>query len=174
MSTIELAIVTQVVKIVLGIVALNFGSKNPNSLLSAYDSSGLATSGGLNMGDSVKKGISVIATSNGEVYLAAELIGSYTVPKSIDIVQKSLAERLTYSPDKDIEVNLTRENPVQLFVNLYNLERSRNRDSLRTAESLTSDTLSTLSSIGNDKQSAILDGELIPVAKSNMRKSTRA
>src|SRR5699024_8635197 len=103
----------------------------------------------LNMSDQVKQCILVVCTGSREVSSATEIVGSSSAPQSINIVQQLLAERLSNLVDEVVEVNLTGQNTVQFLINTHNLEGSGNRGLADPAQSLTTNTLSTVSSIGN-------------------------
>ena len=109
------------IEVFLAIVALDGRSKIADGLLGAYEGSGLATSGSLNMSDEVKESVLVIGAGSVDVICGAELGGGSGAPQSIDLIIDLLTEGLRDLTDEGVEINATGKDAVELFVNLYSL-----------------------------------------------------
>ena len=167
-STVELAVVAKVVQVALGIRTLNGRSQITDSLLGANNSCRLAIGSSLNMGNQVKQLFLVIRTRSREVSNTAKVVGSSSAPQGVDIVQKLLTERLSNLADERVEINTTRKDAVELFVNLHNLQRGRNRNFADATQTLTANALRTICSFRHDKEIAVFNLEKVLVAFGNI------
>lgn len=149
---IEVGIVALVIEVFLAIVALDGRSKIADSLLGAYEGSGLATSGSLNMSDEVKESVLVIGAGSVDIIRRTELGGGGSAPQSIDLIIDLLTEGLRNLADKSVEVNAAGKDAVELFVNLNSLQGGGNGNFGLTSDALTTDALGALSSPATAKR----------------------
>ena len=121
-SAIELTGVTHVVQVFLRFVTQRSDIQIADCLLSADNSSSLATGSSLNMSNQVEQFVLIVCTSGGEVGHATEVLCRCIAPQSIHIVEQLLTEGLSHLVDKVVKVNTTRKHTVEFFVNLHNLQ----------------------------------------------------
>ena len=117
------------------------------------------------MGDQLKQ-LVLIVSAGGEVSVAAEIGRARIAPQSINVVQQLLAEGLGNLRNETVEVHLTRQHTVQLFVDLNHLELGVDGRFGHAAQTLTANRLSAVRSVSHvEQQVAIFDLEQILVAQ---------
>ena len=167
-GAVELAGVTHVVQVFLSTIGHDSVLQVAQSLLGADDGSSLAASSSFDMSNQVEQLVLVVSASFGEVSNTTHLLGGSASPQSVNIVQQVLTEGLSNLVDEVVEVNTTGQHTVQFLINLDHLQRSGDRGLGASAQSLTTDTLSTVSSLSHDEQVVIFDNEQVLVALSNI------
>ena len=167
-SAVEGAVVAHSMKLVLSGVALNGFLEVSKSLLGANNSGSLATGSSLNMGDEGQKSVLVIRTGDREVNNSAHLLGSSRNPEVVDIIEKSLLNRLRNASNKLVEVYATRKNAVEFLIDSDALSGGSDSGLSAAAESLSTDTLSTVRNVGHLKENGIFDNEYILVTFSDV------
>ena len=115
------------------------------------------------MGNQVKQLFLIIRACGREVSNTTEVVSSSGAPQGVDIVQKLLTERLGNLADKRVEINTTRKDAVELFVNFHNLQRGRNGNFADAAQTLTANALRAICSLGHDKEIAVFNLENVLV-----------
>ena len=139
-----------------------------NTNLSTKDGCWSAISRSFNMCYQFEQILFVISTGSREVSRAAKVSSSCVVPDVPDVFEQFLFERPRNLCDHLVEVNLTRQNSVQLFVDSDNLQSGRNACLGDSADSLSSDTLSTISGFVYYEQVGIFYFEYRLVAQGNI------
>lgn len=167
---IELAKITEIVKVASCFSTLNGRLEITKSFLCADNSSSLAAGSSFYVSNYTEERFLVVITSRRKINCTAEICSGRRIPKRINVVKELLAERFADFRNKLVKIYLTGKNSVKFLIYLYNLERCGYRSLGLSTKSLTANTLSTFCCIRNNKQIAVLYYKFVLVAKGNISK----